>query len=153
MRKTKSICPVCQKKIDAELTEVNGKILITKKCKEHGAFSATHWQSPSIFNFAEKFDFFKNLRDTVSLKNPDGCPYICESCNNHASDTVIGVIDVTKRCDLKCAVCFSTFPEHEVNYEPSKDEIVRILEFLSKTNPKPPAILVFSIFSRAELSK
>ena len=48
MRKTKSICPVCQKKIDAELTEVNGKILITKKCKEHGAFSATHWQSPSI---------------------------------------------------------------------------------------------------------
>ncbi len=141
MKKTKSICPVCQKKIDAELTAVNGKILITKKCKEHGIFSATHWQSPSIFNFAEKFDFFKYFGDANSPENPAGCPYICESCNNHASTTVMGVIDVTKRCDLNCAICFSTFPQHEVDYEPSKDVIVKMLEFLSKVDPKPPAIL------------
>ena len=141
MKKTKSICPVCQKKIDAELIRTNGKILIIKTCKEHGTFSATHWQSPSIFNFAEKFDFFKYFGDADSLKNPDGCPYVCESCNNHVSDTVIGVIDVTKRCDLKCAICFSTFSEHDVDYEPSKDTIVKMLQFLSKGNPKPPAIL------------
>jgi hypothetical protein len=141
VKKTKSICPVCQKKIDAELTEENGKIIITKKCKEHGTFSATHWQSPSVFNFAEKFDFFKHFGDADAPKNPDGCPYVCGSCDNHVSDTVIGVIDVTKRCDLKCAVCFSTFPEHEVDYEPSKDAIVKMLGFLSKGNPKPPAIL------------
>ena len=140
MKKTKSICPVCQKKIDAELTEVNGKILITKKCAEHGTFSATHWESPSVFNFAAKFDFFKYFGDENAPKNPDGCPYIC-FCKNHASSTVIGVIDVTKRCDLKCTICFSTFPEHEVDYEPSKDTIVQMLEFLSKRKPKPPAIL------------
>lgn len=140
MKKTKSICPVCQKKIEAELTEKDGKILITKTCKEHGTFSATHWQSPSIFKFAESYDFFKYFGDANSPKNPDGCPYIC-FCENHASDTVIGVIDVTKRCDLNCAICFSTFPEHEVDYEPSKDVIVKMLEFLSKRNPKPPAIL------------
>ncbi len=141
MKKTKSICPVCQKKIDAELTVADGKILITKKCKEHGTFFATHWQSPSIFKFSEKFDFFKDFGDANSPENPDGCPYICESCNDHASDTVIGVIDVTKRCDLNCAICFSTFPLHEVDYEPSKDAIVKMLEFLSNVNPKPPAIL------------
>jgi uncharacterized radical SAM superfamily Fe-S cluster-containing enzyme len=140
MKKTKSICPVCQKKIDAELKEVNGKIIITKTCKEHGTFSATHWESPAVFNFAEKFDFFKYFGDANAPKNPDGCPYIC-FCKNHASNTVIGVIDVTKRCDLRCTICFSTFPEHEVNYEPSKDTIVKMLEFLSTRNPKPPAIL------------
>jgi uncharacterized radical SAM superfamily Fe-S cluster-containing enzyme len=140
VKKTKSICPVCQKKIDAELTEVNGKILVTKKCKEHGTFSATHWESPSVFNFAEKYDYFKYFGDANAPKNPDGCPYIC-FCKNHASSTVIGVIDVTKRCDLKCSICFSTFPEHEVDYEPSKETIVQMLEFLSKRNPKPPAIL------------
>ena len=140
MKKTKSICPVCQKKIDAELKEVNGKILITKTCKEHGTFSAAHWESPSVFNFAEKFDFFKYFGDANAPKNPDGCPYIC-FCKNHASNTVIGVIDVTKRCDLRCTICFSTFPEHEVEYEPSKDTIVKMLEFLSTRNPKPPAIL------------
>jgi uncharacterized radical SAM superfamily Fe-S cluster-containing enzyme len=141
VKKTKSICPVCQKKIDAELTQINDKILITKTCKEHGTFSATHWQSPSIFNLAQKFDSFEYFGDANSPKNPDGCPYVCESCNSHVSDTVIGVIDVTKRCDLKCAICFSTFPEHEVAYEPSKDTLVKMLEFLSRGNPKPPAIL------------
>ena len=87
MKKSKSICPVCQKKIDVELTEVNGKILITKKCKEHGTFSATHWQSTKGYDFAENFDFFKHLEDSNNPKNPEGCPYICESCNNHVSDT------------------------------------------------------------------
>jgi uncharacterized radical SAM superfamily Fe-S cluster-containing enzyme len=141
MKKTKSICPVCQKKIDAELTEENGKVLITKKCTEHGAFTATHWQSPGVFNFAEKFDYFRYFEDFNSSKNPDGCPYVCESCGDHVSSTVIGVIDVTKRCDLRCAICFSTFAEQEFDYEPSKDELVRMLTFLSRANPKPPAIL------------
>jgi uncharacterized radical SAM superfamily Fe-S cluster-containing enzyme len=141
MKKTKSICPVCHKKIDAELTEVNGKITITKTCKEHGTFSATHWESPKVFNFVEKFDYFKYFGDATAPKNPDGCPYICGSCKNHVSSTVIGVIDVTKRCDLRCTICFSTFDEHEVNYEPSTEKIVEMLKFLSKRNPKPPALL------------
>ncbi|MEJ5327116.1 MAG: tetraether lipid synthase Tes [Candidatus Bathyarchaeia archaeon] len=140
MRKTKSICPVCHKKIDAELTEVNGKILLTKTCKEHGTFSAAHWESPCVFKFAEEYDYFKYFGDASFPKNPDGCPYTC-FCDKHASSTVIGVIDVTKRCDLRCPVCFATFSGHEVDYEPSKEKIVNMLEFLSNRNPKPPAIL------------
>src|SRR4030042_1719762 len=141
MKKTKSICPVCRKKIDAELTEVNGKILITKKCSEHGTFSATHWQSTNIYNFAEEFDFFKYFEESNSPTNTESCPYTCESCTSHVSSTVIGVIDVTKQGNLKCAICFSTFSEHEVDYEPTKDELVKMLTFLSQRNPKPPAIL------------
>jgi uncharacterized radical SAM superfamily Fe-S cluster-containing enzyme len=141
MRKSKSICPVCQKKIDSVLTEKDGKVLVTKKCEEHGDFSSTHWQSPSVFNFANKYDSFQYFEDILAPKNPEGCPYICESCNKHASDTVIGVIDVTKRCDLRCAICFSTFSEHDVEYEPDKATLVRMLTFLSQRNPKPPAIL------------
>jgi uncharacterized radical SAM superfamily Fe-S cluster-containing enzyme len=141
LRQTKSICPVCQKKIDATLTESEGKILITKTCPDHGVFSATHWQSPEVFNFAEGFDYFQYFEDQSSPRNPEGCPYVCESCDTHVSDTVIGVIDVTKRCDLKCAICFSTFSDHQVDYEPTKEELIGMLTFLSKRNPKPPAIL------------
>jgi uncharacterized radical SAM superfamily Fe-S cluster-containing enzyme len=141
MTKTESICPVCQKKLEAELTRTDGKILVTKTCPEHGAFSSTHWQSPRVFDFAEEYDFFKNFEESNSKSNIDGCPYTCETCNDHISGTVIGVIDVTKRCDLKCAICFSTFPKHEVAYEPTKEEIIRILTFLNEANPKPPAIL------------
>ncbi len=141
MKKTKSICPICQKKIDVELTEENGKIVITKTCSEHGTFSATHWQSPCVYNFAEDFDYFKHFGDSSNPLNPEGCPYVCESCSNHVSDTVIGVIDVTKKCNLRCAVCFATFSDHEVDYEPTKDELINMIAFLSQRNPKPPAIL------------
>jgi hypothetical protein len=141
MTKTKSICPECQKEIDAELTQKDGKIQITKHCKDHGDFTATHWQSPSVYNFAEDYDFFKYFEESKVSKKADGCPYTCESCTGHVSDTVIGVIDVTKKCNLRCAVCFSTFSDHIVDYEPTKDELVNILTFLSQRNPKPPAIL------------
>ena len=141
MTKTKSICPECQKEIDAELTQKDGKIQITKHCRDHGDFTATHWQSPSVYNFAEDYDFFKYFEESKVSKKADGCPYTCESCTGHVSDTVIGVIDVTKKCNLRCAVCFSTFSDHIVDYEPTKDELVNILTFLSQRNPKPPAIL------------
>jgi uncharacterized radical SAM superfamily Fe-S cluster-containing enzyme len=139
--KTKSICPECKKEIDAKLTIIDGKIAITKSCKDHGGFSATHWQSPNVYNFTEEYDFFKEFEEAQNYKKANGCPYICENCNSHVSDTVIGVIDVTKQCDLRCAVCFSTFSDHIVDYEPTKDELVNILTFLSQRNPKPPAIL------------
>ena len=141
MRETKSICPECQKKIDAQLTQVNGKIQITKQCPQHGGFKATHWQSPNIYSHMQRYDQFQYLGDLNAPTNPEGCPYVCESCTNHVSGTVIGVIDVTKKCNLKCAVCFSTFPQQEVDYEPTKKALVNMLEFLSKANPKPPAIL------------
>ncbi|HUJ85101.1 MAG TPA: radical SAM protein [Candidatus Acidoferrales bacterium] len=141
MSKTKSICPECQKEIEAELTLKDGKIIITKTCKEHGTFTATHWQSPAIYGFTEEYDFFKNFAEAENVAKAPGCPYTCESCTGHVSDTVIGVIDVTKQCDLRCAICFSTFSDHIVDYEPTKDELVSILTFLNQRNPKPPAIL------------
>ena len=141
MTHTKSICPECQKKIDAQLTQTTEKIKITKECPEHGSFEATHWQSPPIFKHMQTYDQFQYLGDLNAPKDPQGCPYVCETCTNHASGTVIGVIDVTKRCNLKCAVCFSTFPEQEIDYEPTKEHLIRMLEFASKANPKPPAIL------------
>ena len=141
MHKTKSICPECQAEIDAKLTVKEGKIQICKTCPEHGTFTATHWQSPSVYNFTEEYDFFKEFEEAKNHKKAAGCPYICESCTNHVSDTVIGVIDVTKECDLRCAICFSTFSDHIVDYEPTKQELINILTFLNQRNPKPPAIL------------
>jgi uncharacterized radical SAM superfamily Fe-S cluster-containing enzyme len=141
MKNSKSICPVCQKKIDAKLTDANGKIQITKNCPEHGYFQATHWQSKPIFDHMVKYDQFQYLGDLDAPKNPAGCPYVCETCKNHASGTVIGVMDVTKRCNFHCAICFSTFPSQDGDYEPTKENLIDMLEFAAKANPKPPAIL------------
>lgn len=141
MTKTKSLCPVCNKKIDADLIEKDGKVIMTKHCKDHGDFTVTHWQSPAVYNYSETNDYFKYFDDPNSPTNPQGCPDVCKTCNKHVSDTVIGVIDVTKKCDLRCPICFSTFNDHIVDYEPTKDDLIKMLTFLSERNPKPPAIL------------
>jgi uncharacterized radical SAM superfamily Fe-S cluster-containing enzyme len=100
MIETESLCPVCKKKLEAELTEVEDKIVITKTCLEHGTFSTSHWQSTTVFRFTEDYDFFKHFEGSKVSAKVEGCPYICELCAGHVSDTVIGVIDVTKKCDL-----------------------------------------------------
>jgi uncharacterized radical SAM superfamily Fe-S cluster-containing enzyme len=138
---TKSICPVCQKEIPAELTLEDGRIIITKTCKDHGTFTATHWQSKNVYNFTEEYDFFKNFEESKIPKTVQACPYTCDKCTGHVSATVIGVMDVTKKCNLRCPVCFSTFSDHMVEYEPTQKELVDMLNFLSERTPKPPAIL------------
>ncbi|MCS7124300.1 MAG: radical SAM protein [Candidatus Bathyarchaeota archaeon] len=141
MNKTESICPKCLEKVEAEIRQEEDKIVIEKKCKEHGFFSIPHWQSAKIFNYVEKFDYFKHYAKNADPIENSKCPFSCGLCNNHLSQTVIAVIDLTKRCDLDCSVCFASFPEHETEYEPSKNEILKMLEFLSHLNPKPPAVL------------
>ena len=36
VRKTFSVCPVCLKKIEADIIEREGKIYLTKQCENHG---------------------------------------------------------------------------------------------------------------------
>lgn len=141
MKKTESICPECLKKIEMKVVQEKNKVILNKKCAEHGTFKATHWQSSQIYGFVEKFDFLKKYNSKVNLNDPECCPYACGHCSDHLSKTVIGVIDLTKRCDLFCPICFASFPGDESSYEPDKQEILKMLEFLSQLNPKPPAVL------------
>lgn len=142
MRETESICPECLKKIQVNFVQGKDKIMLHKKCEKHGAFAATHWQSSKIYEFVEKFDFFKKYyNNKVNLDDPNNCPYACGLCSDHLSKTVIAVIDLTKRCDLSCSICFANFQENESRYEPDKQEIFKMLKFLSQLDPKPPGVL------------
>ena len=67
---------------------------MSKTCPEHGTFTATHWQSPAVYNHTEEYDFFKKFPESENAGKFPGCPYTCQDCTSHVSDTVIGVIDV-----------------------------------------------------------
>ncbi|MEM3161848.1 MAG: radical SAM protein [Candidatus Bathyarchaeia archaeon] len=144
MRKTESICPVCLKKIDATITYDKDKnsVLINKNCDKHGDFLIPHWQSFRIYDYAEKYDYFKHFANNHKCNvDSKSCPYVCGLCEGHISKTVIAVIDLTKNCDLQCSICFASFSENKAEYEPEKREIFKMLKFLSQLKPKPPAVL------------
>jgi len=133
---------VCLKKIRADIVEENGQIFLKKRCDQHGNFSALHWQSPKLFYSVQKCGWLKNSEVNCTKHTNDFCPINCDSCSEHASKTVIAVIDVTDRCDLECPVCFAGSPSHSEVLDPSREEMYRMLQFLRKLEPVPPAVLL-----------
>ena len=137
LRETFSVCPVCLKKIKAQVVEKNGKVVIIKECKEHGSFNDTYWARADIYHKAETF---KKPRDTPFQ---DNCPYGCgiNNCRNHISTTVMAVIDVTNECDLRCPICFANASKPVDIYKPSLDKIHSMLKFLKKQDLPPLAVM------------
>jgi tetraether lipid synthase len=141
IKKTKSLCPQCLQVLDAEVFEDQGKILIRKKCPEHGDFKNTYWQSAEIYYKASEFDY-----EGMGIENPqtaieEECPLNCGVCPEHESHTILGLIDVTNRCNLRCPVCFANAAVSKFLYEPSYEEIRQMLRNLRSNRPVPtPAI-------------
>jgi uncharacterized radical SAM superfamily Fe-S cluster-containing enzyme len=142
LSRTFSVCPVCLKKIDAEIVEEDGKVFLKKNCPEHGNFAAVHWQSPSLFKSAEKYHYPMYRSAVGNEQVAASCPDNCDSCTEHVSQTVIAVLDVTDRCDLKCPVCFAAAPNPNGVRDPSLQKVSQMLRFLKKKAVPPPAVLL-----------
>jgi uncharacterized radical SAM superfamily Fe-S cluster-containing enzyme len=144
LKDTKSICPECHNVIPARLSELGGKVIITKTCPIHGYYEDVYW---SDFEQWERVRKYSTLGD--GLENPRtqtvrGCPYDCGICPNHKSQTVLSIIDVTNRCNLKCPICFANAAAVGYVYEPSLEQICRMIDNLVANRPVPVKALQLS---------
>lgn len=141
IKKIKSMCSECLKILDVEVYEDQGKIMISKECEEHGLFENTYWSSSEIYKEAADYG-----QEGEGISNPqtkvDGeCPTNCGLCSDHESHTILGLIDVTNRCNLLCPVCFANAAVSGSLYEPTFEEIRQMLQNLRNNLPVPaPAI-------------
>jgi len=141
IKKTKSLCPQCLQVLDAEVFEDQGKILIKKNCPEHGNFENTYWQNSELYYKASKFDYEGKGIENPQTVMEDECPMNCGLCTEHESHTILGLIDVTNRCNLRCPICFANAAVSKFLYEPSYEEIRQMLRTLRSNRPVPtPAI-------------
>ncbi|MHA1832979.1 MAG: tetraether lipid synthase Tes [Candidatus Baldrarchaeia archaeon] len=146
---TKSICPECildgkVNVITAKVYEENGKIMIEKTCPQHGTFKDVYWGSAEQFKRVMKW-WYKGL----GLENPrtqtqKGCPQDCGLCPNHKTHTALALIDVTNRCNLRCPICFANAASAGYVYEPSKEEIRKILINFRNNRPVPAPAVQFA---------
>jgi uncharacterized radical SAM superfamily Fe-S cluster-containing enzyme len=130
--------------LDAEIFEKDGKVYIKKTCPDHGEYMELYWSDYEQYKRAEKF-----RKDGTGLNNPrtkteKGCPNDCGICPQHKSHTVLAIIDVTNRCNLRCPVCFANAAASGIVYEPTQEEIRTMLENLRRNDPVPAAALQFS---------
>ncbi len=105
VRHTYSLCPICFRRLQADIVKTGTEYLLRKECPEHGFFSAVVWrgEQPSLEEWQEGVE-------------PDeaysGCPKSCGLCSHHLRKTCCALVEVTSRCNLSCAVCFASSGEN-----------------------------------------
>ena len=141
IKKTTSLCPHCLKPLEAEVYEEDGRVWIKKECPEHGEFVNTYWSDAELYGRVDQYDSITQDLENPMVNKVAKCPQNCGICSEHESYTVLGLIDVTNRCNLKCPICFANAATSKKLFEPSQDEIRQMLRNLRNEKPVPtPAI-------------
>lgn len=143
IRHTKNICPECLKVLDATVNEENGKVYLRKTCPQHGEFSELYWGDYTQYKRAEEYGPLGRAINNPRTEADKGCPFDCDICPNHKSATILGIIDLTNRCNLRCPICFAHAGAAGYLYEPSLQEVSEMMENLLANNPiRTPALLL-----------
>ena len=104
IRETGSICPICGRRLRAEIAVRNGATYLDKSCPEHGDFSVLIWKN--------KKSILSWYGDTAPMEGGGSfdCPAVCAEsglCSEHKNGTCCVVLEVTERCTLHCRYCFA----------------------------------------------
>lgn len=146
-KKTTSICPECLELIPAEILERDGKVVMEKTCPVHGRFFDIVQSDVKFYLNLGKWWFGGDGRGfsnpLVEIKEGK-CPLDCGICPRHKSMTALANIDLTNRCNLKCPVCFANSAVSGYLFEPSFEEVLKMMEILRERKPIPVSCLQFS---------
>jgi len=140
-----SVCPTCMRLIEARLYEHDGEVRMEKTCPDHGRFEDIYWRDARLYLKAEEYHY----GDGDGLENPHTeataqCPNQCGLCPDHASNTALGNIDLTNRCNLKCPICFASADAAGYVYEPTYDQVLAMLRTYRATRPAAGRAIQFS---------
>ena len=153
VKRTHSVCPVCRKLIEAVVYEHDGAIWIKKRCPEHGMFLDLYWGDAELYYYYIQWDRPEYIGKGVANPNVDMkyvrerglCPFACGLCPLHRSNTILAIIDVTNRCNMRCPVCFADVKDRlEYVYEPDLETIEKMIKVLRSEKPWAPNALQLS---------
>lgn len=107
---TKTICSKCEQLIDGKIIYNEKGVFILKNCPKCGEHIELLEQDFSYH--IQKYRYNKQGTKAIAqTKIEKGCPYDCGLCVNHDQHTCIGLIEITKRCNLCCEMCYASSGE------------------------------------------
>jgi uncharacterized radical SAM superfamily Fe-S cluster-containing enzyme len=136
INKTASLCPSCLNLIPMLIFKSEEKVKLRKTCPEHGTIEDIYWGDYGMFVKAKQFE--AKGRGVENLHNPEQnpmCPKACGLCSLHETHTCLANITVTNRCDLTCWYCFFFAEKAGYIYEPTVEEIRKMVRLISKEKP------------------
>jgi len=142
---TQSLCPECNRLIEARILEDGGKVVMEKRCPSHGEFRDIVYSDAKLYLKMEEWTFGDNRGlENPAVTNASRCPDDCGLCNLHTSHTGLANVDLTNRCNLTCPVCFANANVAGYVYEPDFETVRKMLEALRAQRPVAGRIVQFS---------
>jgi uncharacterized radical SAM superfamily Fe-S cluster-containing enzyme len=137
-----SICSRCFRKVEAKIVFQDGKVLMLKRCPEHGSETVM---------MADDVDYYRRCRE-VFLKPPEmptayntpvrwGCPYDCGLCADHEQHSCLSLVEITDHCNLRCPTCYSASGPERLSYR-SLDHVERMLDAVVRNEQQPDIIQI-----------
>ena len=142
---TQSLCPECIRIIDARIFEQDGRVLMEKTCPQHGHFRDVIFSDVKLYLKMDEWSFGDNRGvSNPAIPNATRCPDQCGLCSMHTSHSGMATVDLTNRCNLTCPVCFANANAAGYLYEPTFEQVRRMLQALRDERPVNARIVQFS---------
>ena len=126
-----ALCPHCLEQLKAEIyADSDGKVWMTRTCPEHGETVTYVWPN------AEHYEWLRSMRVTLTAPKwreypiEGDCCMSCGLCKRHLRRGTLVEIEVTRRCNAKCPVCFMSadFPSDGITYDEIEGLITTLAE-------------------------
>ena len=127
---TRSICPECKKLIDAQILLRDNRVILRKRCPEHGWFEALFFGDAQLYTSIAPYNKPGTLPLEFATEVKDGCPYDCGLCTEHKQHACLALIEVNNACNLDCPLCFANAGTHyaQNGFELTYDQVNFMLD-------------------------
>lgn len=137
---TKSICPVCKTVIDAEINARDGRVVMRKRCLEHGVFEALVYSDAGLYVAQQRFNRPGTIPLELQSEVKDGCPLDCGICPEHKQHSCLGIIEVNTACNLDCPICFADSGHQPDAYALTVEQVAFMLDAFVAAEGDPEVV-------------
>ena len=138
---TRSICPLCKLVIDAEVNARENRVLLRKRCPEHGTFEALVSSDAEAYVAQQRFNKPGTLPLALQTEAREGCPLDCGICPAHKQHACLGIIEVNSGCNLDCPVCFAdSGRRHPDHFSLTREQVARMLDAFVAAEGEPEVV-------------
>jgi 7,8-dihydro-6-hydroxymethylpterin dimethyltransferase len=139
---TKSICPVCKVVVDAEVNVRDNRVVMRKRCREHGSFEALVYSDAELYMSQLRFNKPGTIPLEFQTEVHDGCPLDCGLCPEHKQHACLGIIEVNSGCNLDCPICFADSGHQPDGYALTTEQVSLMLDTFVRSEGEPEVVML-----------
>jgi uncharacterized radical SAM superfamily Fe-S cluster-containing enzyme len=134
---TRSLCPQCKQVIDAQIHLKENRVLMRKRCPDHGWFEAMVSADAEGYVNSLKYNKPGTIPLEFATEIKEGCPKDCGLCPEHKQHTCLALIEVNTGCNLACPTCFA---DAGPGYNLSLEQVDTMLEAFIRAEGDPEVV-------------